>query len=74
MHAALNKHDKVSLCFSRTLHYLFCQEIRTIKVIRCPRHSSPQEDVNSNPNPHLNDKPSTDANPIIRNLCKGQNS
>ena len=55
MHAALNKCHKVSPRLSRKLHHHFWQEIRRIKVIKCPPDSSPQGDRNSNLNPNLKD-------------------
>ena len=58
-----NKLPKVSLCPSCKLHHHFWQEIRTINVMKCPSNSSPQADINSNPNPNLKDKLNTDANP-----------
>ena len=43
----------------------FWQEIRRIKVIKCPPNSSLQGDINSNPNPNLKDKLNTNANPKV---------
>jgi len=62
MQADVNKDLKVSLRLSRKFQHPLWQEIRKIK---CPPHSSPQGNVNSNPNPNLKDKPNTDANPIL---------
>ena len=44
---------KVSPCLSPKLHHHSWQEIWTIKVIKCPPYSSPQRDINSNPNRNL---------------------
>ena len=63
MSANFNKRHKVSRRLSRKLHHHFWQEVRTIKVIRYPLHSSPQEDINSNLNPNRKDNQNTNANP-----------
>ena len=63
MHATLNKHHKESPPRSRKPHHLFCQEIRKIKVIKCPPNSFPQGHINSNPK--LKDNPYTKANPKV---------
>ena len=52
------------LAFSQRLHHHFWQEIQAIKVIKlCPPNSFPAEDINSNPNPNLENYLNADANP-----------
>ena len=53
MHADLDKCHKVSLRLSRKLHHHFWQEIRNIKVMKCPPYSSNQEDRTNNLNSNL---------------------
>ena len=65
MLGGLNKGHKVSPRLSRKLHHHFWQEIRRIKVIKCPSNSSPQGDINSSPNPNLKGNPNTNAQPEV---------
>ena len=64
-HANFNNCDKVFLCPSHKLCLDFWQEIRRIKVIKCPPNSSLQGDINGNPNPNLKDKLNTNSNPKV---------
>ena len=52
----------MSLCLSRKLYHHFWQEIRHIKVIKCPPNSSPQREISSYPKTNLKDKLNTNAN------------
>lgn len=45
MHAYFNKNHKVSPRLSRTLHGHFWQEIRRVKIRKCPLDSSAQGDA-----------------------------
>jgi len=65
MSANFNKRHIVSRRLARKLQSHFRQEVRTIKVIRYPLHSSPQEDIGSNLNPNREDNPNTNANPKV---------
>ena len=62
MHANFNKHNKLCPCISDKLHH-FWQEIRRIKVIKCPPPNySPQGDMHSNPSCNLKNNSNTNAN------------
>ena len=51
MHAYFDECHKMSPSLSLKLHHYFWQELRTIKVIKCPSSSSPQRDIRFNSNP-----------------------
>ena len=59
MHGNFNKRHKLSRHPSCKLNHHFWQDIRTIKVIKCPSNYNPWRDINSNPNPSLTDNPNT---------------
>ena len=69
MHASLNKCQKASHRLSRKLHHYFWQEIRNIKIMKCPPNSSPQGDRNSNLNPNLKGNPKKTANLKVTTRC-----
>ena len=53
IHSDFYKRHKVSPLLSCKRHHHFWWEIRRIKVIKCPPNSSPQGDINNDPNPTL---------------------
>ena len=55
----------VSPCLFRKLHHHFWQELQAVKVIKCPPNSSPQRDININPNPNIKDNSNRDAYPKV---------
>ena len=65
-HADFSKSHRVFLFLFRKLHHHFWQEIRKIRVIKCPPNSFPKGDIESHPNLNLKDDPNTNTHPKIK--------